>query len=255
MKKSILCLVLISAMFSGMHKLAAQQKAVNILVYTSPDRWHNPSIPTAVNQLEKMVADKQKWGITWTQQEERFTDEFLEEFTVIIFLHATSRNFSKEQMNSIKKFIRSGGGFVGIHAASTFGSGNEDPWYEKLIGYRFTTHPKHQTAILTVQDRNHPSTMHMNDHEVWTEEWYNFEGPLKDSINVVLTVEGSTFVNNVEGDGPLPIAWYQYYDGGRSFYTALGHIEENYTYDLLLKHLYGAIYWAATGMGILKEQE
>ncbi len=251
MKKALFSLVVFSAVLLSTSLQAAPPQRVNILVYTSPDRWHNPSIPTAVNMLEEVAAEKW-WKITWTQQESRFTDEFLADFTVIVFLHSTSGNFTQEQMNSIKGFLRNGGGFVGIHGASTFGSGKEDPWYEKLIGYRFTGHPPVQTAVLTVTDRTHPATMHMSDHEVWTDEWYNFEGPLKDDISVILTVEESTYKNDQEESGPHPIAWYQYYDGGRSFYTALGHIEESFNNDLFLKHLYGGIYWASTGYGVLK---
>ncbi len=51
-----------------------------------------------------------------------------------------------------------------------------------------------------------------------------------------------------------PVAWYHEYDGGRSFYTALGHIEETFSDPLFLMHIYGGIYWAATGKGIDNSQ-
>jgi type 1 glutamine amidotransferase len=41
-----------------------------------------------------------------------------------------------------------------------------------------------------------------------------------------------------------PIAWYHEYDGGRAFYTALGHTEESYADELFLMHLKGAVEWA-----------
>ncbi|WP_208278191.1 ThuA domain-containing protein [Massilia oculi] len=47
-----------------------------------------------------------------------------------------------------------------------------------------------------------------------------------------------------------PISWYQYYDGGRAFYTAMGHMAATYRDPVFLHHLYGGIYWAATGCGI-----
>jgi type 1 glutamine amidotransferase len=45
--------------------------------------------------------------------------------------------------------------------------------------------------------------------------------------------------------GSHPIAWYQSFDGGRAFYTALGHTVEDYSDPLFLGHLAGAIEWAA----------
>ena len=47
-----------------------------------------------------------------------------------------------------------------------------------------------------------------------------------------------------------PIAWYQNYDGGRSFYTAMGHLPAVFNDEKFKTHLYGGIYWAATGKGI-----
>jgi type 1 glutamine amidotransferase len=46
-----------------------------------------------------------------------------------------------------------------------------------------------------------------------------------------------------------PVSWYQNYDNGRAFYTALGHLPATYSDPLFRHHLYGGIYWAATGRG------
>ena len=249
MKRTVIILLLISGFIFG-NSTRAQAEKVNVLLYTSPDPWHNPTIPTAVTRLKELTATN-NMGFTWTQQESRFTDEFLADFSVIIFLHSTSGKFTSEQMACIKNFIRSGGGFVGIHGASTFGLVEEDPWYGRLVGYEFDRHPPIQTAVMKATDKNHPATMHLPDRWVWTDEWYNFKDPLTDNLHVLLSVYESSY----EGEKPMgdvhPIAWYQEYDGGRSCYTALGHIESSYNDALFLKHLLGGIYWAATGLGIL----
>jgi type 1 glutamine amidotransferase len=46
-----------------------------------------------------------------------------------------------------------------------------------------------------------------------------------------------------------PIAWYQEYDGGRAFYTGLGHLPATFSDAAFMHHVYGGIYWAATGNG------
>jgi hypothetical protein len=41
-----------------------------------------------------------------------------------------------------------------------------------------------------------------------------------------------------------PMAWYHDYDGGRAFYTELGHTAESYSDPIYLKHLLGGIQYA-----------
>jgi hypothetical protein len=57
--------------------------------------------------------------------------------------------------------------------------------------------------------------------------------------------------NEGKGMGAFhPISWYHDYDGGRAFYTALGHIGLTFSDQTFLDHIYGGIYWAATGKGM-----
>jgi type 1 glutamine amidotransferase len=39
------------------------------------------------------------------------------------------------------------------------------------------------------------------------------------------------------------MAWCHVYDGGRAFYTALGHTDASYTEPLFMEHLAGGIKW------------
>ncbi|MFZ0491188.1 MAG: ThuA domain-containing protein [Salegentibacter sp.] len=50
-----------------------------------------------------------------------------------------------------------------------------------------------------------------------------------------------------------PVSWYHTFDGGRAFYSALGHIPAIYENQWFLDHLSGGIYYAATGKGIKGE--
>ncbi len=42
-----------------------------------------------------------------------------------------------------------------------------------------------------------------------------------------------------------PIAWCHTYDGGRAWYTGLGHTADSYREATFLAHLLGGIQWAA----------
>jgi type 1 glutamine amidotransferase len=233
----------------------SSQEQFKVLVYTSPDFYHNPVIPTAITEFKKM-AEMHFFDMEWTQQPSNFNNENLEKYNVVVFLQDNGGSLNEEQMLSLKNFVQQGGGFVGIHATSVTQDQNE--WFQKLVGRTFTGHPEKQTAVLNVIDRNFPACMHLSDQWLWTDEWYEFGEPLTDNLQVLLCVDETTYevkrVNNgteISGMGDYhPIAWYQEYDGGRSFYTALGHLEIHYTDTRFLEHIYGGIYWAATGKGV-----
>jgi uncharacterized protein len=251
MMKIKICLLIIAAMFSNF----AYTNQFQVLVYTSPDRWHNPTVPVAITEFQEM-AKRHDFGLSWTQQPQSFTDENLQRFHVIVFLQSTGSELSGEQMESFKNFIRNGGGFAGIHGASI--AADREEWYQKLIGRVFTEHPEVQTAVMNVVDKSHPSTMHLPDRWVWTDEWYAFGEQLVDNLNYLLTVDENTYdTDRTWGDDRSsamgdfhPVAWYHEYDGGRSFFTSLGHMPELFRDPWFLKHIYGGIFWAATGLGI-----
>jgi type 1 glutamine amidotransferase len=225
------------------------QGQFNVLVYTSPDYYHNPVLPTAISEFRKM-AEKHFFKLEWSQQASIFNEETLKDYSVIVFLHANGASLNEEQMSSLKQFVRQGGGFVGIHATSV--TQEQDEWFQKLVGRVFIRHPEKQTAVINVIDRNFPACMHLPDHWLWTDEWYEFGEALTDSMHMLLSVDETTY-NAINRMGGLhPVSWYQEWDGGRSFYTAMGHLEIHYTDARFLDHIYGGIYWAATGRGVLK---
>ncbi|MEQ8471361.1 MAG: ThuA domain-containing protein [Marinoscillum sp.] len=233
-----------------------------VLLYTSPDRWHDQTIPVAMEQFRKMAL-KHDFTLIWAQSNGSgavtnvFTDDYLRKVDVVVFLHSRGYDLTDEQDAAFKKYIRNGGGFVGIHAASS--NKEQELWYQQLVGRVFTDHPEEQTAVVTVMDHTHPATMHLQNYWVWTDEWYSFGPALTDSLQLLLSVDESTYdPDRTWGDNNRftamgefhPISWYQEFDGGRSFYTALGHLQESYNDPWFLAHIYGGIYWAATGLGI-----
>lgn len=94
----------------------------------------------------------------------------------------------------------------------------------------------------------------MPDEFLWTDEWYQFSGEHTEKLHYLLSVDESSYKANFKrktqefsGMGSFhPVAWYQHYDGGRAFYTGLGHMDQHYENPFFLTHLFGGIYWAAT---------
>jgi hypothetical protein len=48
-----------------------------------------------------------------------------------------------------------------------------------------------------------------------------------------------------DGTSYRPVAWCHEFEGGRAFYTALGHPEESFNEENFQKHLTGGIEWAS----------
>ncbi|MEX0780972.1 MAG: ThuA domain-containing protein [Balneolales bacterium] len=231
-----------------------------VLVYTNPDRWHDATVPDAINEFREM-SEKHDFGLTWAQKAgtgtvtDVFAEDFLEGIDVVVFFNASGYDLSEEQKENFKNFIRNGGGYVGVH--QSFGR-NHDEWFQKLRGRVSIIHPEEQTAVYEVIDKNFPATMHLPDRYIFTGELYSYGEELTDNLNYLITVDENTYdPSRTWGDdretamGDFhPIAWYQEYDGGRSFYTSLGHLPGAYNDPWFLAHIYGGIYWAATGLGV-----
>jgi uncharacterized protein len=230
----------------------AQQKQFKALLITTTKGWHHESLHYGVVAL-KELAVKNYFDIELLQDPNGFTDKYVEQFQVIIFLSTTGNIFDSAQQKVMERFIQSGKGFVGIHSASD--TEYDWDWYNKLVGRMFKIHPAIQTARLNIIDDKFPGLQGFANNKLWTDEWYEFGSEKISDLKYILAVDETTYNAKVQwgenkgvGMGKLhPVAWYHNYDGGRSFYTALGHLPSIYSDAAFLNHLYAGIFWAATG--------
>jgi uncharacterized protein len=127
---------------------------------------------------------------------------------------------------ALRQFIRGGGGFVAIHNA--FGTEYNWPWYEGLLGNaNYYSHGPFQNATMNVVGSADSSTAGLPSSIPFKDEWYGLV-PYPTKVKFLLTVDESTFAIGPDGNHPghgsfHPVAWCQYYDGGRAWLTTLGH--------------------------------
>lgn len=254
--KIFVTLILVfSASLVPLNSFSQQFKA---LLFTKTDGFHHVAVNEGVDAIREL-SKKHHFSVDWHEDAGRINDKNLENYDLVIFLLTTGDILNEEQQTALTKFIQSGKGFVGVHSASD--TEYEWEWYRKMVGHMFKIHPVIQTATINVVDANFPGMERMPSSFLWTDEWYEFGEAEIDDLNYLMTLDESTYDPNVQwgervgkGMGDMhPMSWYHEYDGGRAFYTALGHVPDNYKDRLFLEHLYGAIYWAATGNGIKKE--
>jgi uncharacterized protein len=247
-----LCLGLV---FCASAMTLSAQGQFRALLITQTAGWHHGSIVAVVPALEAL-AERHNFQLDRKQDAIPLSDRQLENYDIIILANTTGDIFTDEEQAAFEKFIQSGKGYVGIHAASD--TEYEWPWYTQLVGHMFKIHPTIQTAMLDVIEPTFPGLSRWPSRVMWTDEWYEFGPAQADNLNYLITIDETTYRpeadwGRVSGTGMgdfHPLAWYHEHDGGRAFYTALGHMPEVYEDKLFLEHVYGGIYWAATGKGL-----
>lgn len=218
---------------------ATTKQKKKILVFSKTAGFRHASIPKGKEAL-LLLGKENNFLVDTTEDATVFNSNNLKQYDAVVFLSTTGDIFNNEQQTAFENFIRSGKGFVGIHAAAD--TEYEWPWYNKLVGAYFVSHPKQQKAKLTVTDHKHASTKHLPHTWERFDEWYNYKSRNND-VNVLMTIDESSYEGGKEG-AYHPMAWYHSFDGGRAFYTALGHTDESYKEENFLKHVLGGIKYA-----------
>lgn len=214
----------------------------SLLVFTKTGTFRHTSINQGIPAIAKM-SQAENWTMTTTEDAFHFTPDKLDRYDGIIFLNTTGDILNEMQQNAFIRFINNGGGFVGVHAASD--TEHDWPWYSQLIGGQFKSHPKVQEARLNVHhETGHPAVAHLGEEWLKTDEWYNFKAPLPSNVNVLLDLDEISYKGKQMG-GYHPIAWYHHFEGGRVFFTGLGHTPKSFTAEEdYLTHLKEGIKWA-----------
>ena len=220
---------------------AQESTMFNVLVFSKTAGYRHSAIDTGIATIQAL-GNQHGFSVDATEDTARFTDSGLAPYAVIIFLNTSGDVLDAAQQGALERFIQNGNGFVGVHSASDTEYGWA--WYGQLVGTYFADHPAIQTAELTVVDNTHLATLGLPSPWTRTDEWYNFTFNPSGSVNVLLTIDETSYSGGTMGN-PHPLAWYHEFDNGRSFYTALGHTEASYSEPLFQKHLLGGILYAA----------
>lgn len=234
---------------------SAPAQQFKVLVAAIPNQYHHDYITVAKPRFEAM-ARQHYFELVWAWNTAAF-DQDLSQYAAIVLLNTPATELDAAQRARFQRYVRNGGGVVAVHKAFAIRRGEWD-WYDRMIGRSFRTHPYIQTAMLDVVDADFPATAGLPRRWVWTDEWYEYDPPYSDDLVTLMTVDESSYDPTLIWPGqvahgmgaPHPVAWYHRFEGGRVFATALGHLPEAYNDPRYLDHLYGGIYWAATGRGL-----
>ncbi|MBO0342205.1 MAG: ThuA domain-containing protein [Bacteroidota bacterium] len=237
--------------FCFMFQIAAQDEPTTeaeskkmpelVMVFTKTEGWRHKSIEKGVQTLREL-GRKNGFIPLQTESGEDFTPQNLNNYKLVVFLNTTLDVLNNAQQKAFEGYIQGGGSFLGIHSACD--TEYDWPWYGKLVGGYFDSHPNDpnvRKATIDVVSKAHPATEHLQDSWIRTDEWYNYKN-LSSDTTVLLKLDENSYEGGTNGSNH-PIAWYHEFDGGRAFYTGGGHTEDSYDEPMFRQHLLGAIEW------------
>lgn len=223
-----------------------------VLVFSKTTGYRHDSIPAGISGIRALGTRTRLFEVDATEDaESAMSLEVLSRYRTTLFLSTTGIDLLNEaQIAALRGYVRSGGGFVGVHAASSGLKGDE--WYGRLVGAHFDGHPPPEEGTVVIEDAEHFITKTQADAPCpcetrrWMDEWYNFTTHPRRNENLHILARGdpSTFAGGAMGDDH-PLTWCQEFEGGRSFYTALGHYDEAYQDDWFMGQILRAILWTA----------
>lgn len=209
-----------------------------VLIFSKTAGYRHESIPTAVATLQRLAGEA---GMAADHSEDAndFTKENLARYRVVVFASTTGDVLALPQQQAFEDFVRGGGGFVGVHSASD--TEYDWPWYGRLVGAYFRSHPPGLQASHVRPERDGRPV-----GTAWPirDELYNFRSNPRGQVRVVATVEERDYEGGTMG-ADHPIAWCHGVSRGRSWYTGLGHDVAVYAHRDFLAQLRRGLRYAA----------
>ena len=240
MQRLVALLALLLAVAGAPVATEAQQPRV--LVFSKTAGFRHSSIAVGIAAIRKL-GQENGFSVDATEDAGTFTSKNLARYRTVVFLNTTGDVLDAAEQDDFERYIQAGGGYVGIHSATD--TEYDWPWYGRLAGAWFNGHPGNPNVrhgTFRVLDKNHPSTEGLPDKWERTDEFYNFKS-IDPSIHVLIDIDEKSYEGGTNGNHH-PMSWYHDFDGGRAWYTNMGHTEASFSEPLFLQHLRGGLRYA-----------
>ena len=243
---------------------AKPKKARKVLVFWLCEGFIHTSIPYGNFMLQNLGEKTGAFTADLADNYSVFTPENLAQYDLIVFNNTTRLNFQDEaHRKAIMDFLASGKGIVGIHGASdNFGN-----WPEALemMGGIFNGHPWNAggTWAFKLDDAASPINAAFNGQGFWhADEIYQYKPESyagEDNLRVLVSLDMSksknidVLVKSKKGKSvseeeakarQVPVSWIREYNGGRVYYSNLGHREDTNWQAPVLQHFLDGIQYA-----------
>ena len=219
-----------------------------LLVFTLTKGFRHGSIPLAAKALEIMGEKTGAFEVVSSDDVAMLKPENLAKFDAFCSDQCTGSLTDDEALKqSLLDFVRSGKGYIGIHAATDVG-GWKFPEYHEMIGGVFAGHPFRRISV-KLDDPACPinAVFEGKGFEI-SDEIYIFRDPYsREKLRVLLSIDWENARIGKGGnraDNDYALSWIREYGKGRVFYCAFGHDDAIWWNPAILGHYLAGIQYA-----------
>ncbi len=226
---------------------SADSAPKRVLVVSTTTGFRHTSIPTAEKVLGELASQTREFKVEYARVDpsearfqgpdgkpdkakvreaiqavlaEKMSPAALKNYDAIVFANTTG-DLPMPDPAAFLEWIRSGKGFVGMHAATDTFPGL--PAYTEMIGGHFLKHGPQVEVDIINQDSECSACRHLGAAWKVYDEIYQFKDFDRSKVHGLLTLDKHP---NDKTPGDYPVAWRKDYGQGRVFYTSLGHRED-----------------------------
>ena len=238
--------LLAAVSFDARGQEAAPQPQKAVLYFSCTKGFRHSTCAYAKPIITRMGEESGRFRVICSEDPRVINETFLRDISCVIFGNTTGSFLNDDEKAALLGYVRGGGGFVGIHAATDC----EYDWpdYNKLMGGWFDGHPWNERVTIKVEVPEHPACQPVDKPWVIADEIYQMRDWSREDVCVLMSLDpnGTDFTKQgmKRKDLDFGIAWCRQYGEGRMFYTALGHREEVFDDPMYQAHLLNGILWA-----------
>ena len=180
--------------------------------------------PEQSADIVKAMLETHDYDVSKESSTKAFADPKLADFDLIVPV-VTMSTIEKEELENLIETIRGGTGLAGFHGTMCDSFRNE-PSYQFMTGGQWVAHPGDIIDYrINVSKPDDPIMAGIDDFDYRSEQYYMHYDP---SVEILAstTFDGSVF-NEIDGV-TIPVAWKRYFGKGKVFYSALGHVADEF---------------------------
>jgi len=229
----------------------------DVLVFLKPAWYRHASLDSLAHWFQHFGWDN-GFNVDTTDHPEIFNLDDLSRYDVVVFVSTTDlgKALSDDQKTALMEWYRKGHAIVAMHAAAVHH--HTWDWWADLVGCDFNSDSVRSRArvVFDPAASDHPAVRGQGPERWIEEEWLCYDRSVTGlpGVKVLMRLDESSYEPvrkkfDTLGGKPMgsdhPAAWCREFQGGRFFYTALGHDTRAIGSEFGREHLLGGLRWVS----------